>query len=340
MNRWRIGIIGSGWAGQKHGEALQKMPDRAEITAVADIDTALAEASAREWGAPFWSEDYIDLISNGGVDAVSICLPHDLHAPAAVSAALAGLHVLVEKPLANNIVEADAMITAAEAVGVQLMVAENVRFDATNQRVSEMLKEGVVGDIFLIRISREHQMHEYLRSRPWFLEQESAGIMVSGGIHDFELLRMLGGEIEHVYGLVAPKAIPEMKADDTSVALVQLVSGVSAVIVESFSIRTPEPHVKASVHGSDGSLWFYRDLIRIYKAPEDGMTEAVEEIKVSPQDTFLAEMEHFLDCLDSGAEPITSGREERKPLAAVQATYLSFKTGKRVYPADLESMDD
>lgn len=159
--------------------------------------------------------------------------------------------------------------------------------------------------------------------------------MYSGGIHDFELLRMLASEVAHVYGLAGRKSLPEMVADDTSVALVGMQSGTAAVIVESFSLRTAHPGVSGTVHGSQGSLWFDRasagDRIRLYSAPQDGQKNLVEEIVIPPNDTFLAEVVHFLDCLEGNTEPITSGREERKPLVAVLATYESMRRGERVY---------
>lgn len=331
MKRWRIGIIGCGWAGQQHAQALQALAQRVELCAVVDTDIALAKAKAQEWQVPVWTSDYHQILDPAQLDAVTVCLPHDLHAPVSIEALNQGLHVLVEKPLANTLAEADAMIAAAAAANRRLMVAETVRFHQTYLKVVELLQSGLLGDLFMIRISREHEMHAYLRQRPWFLEQESAGIMVSGGIHDFEIVRMLGGDIEHVYGLVGRKVLPEMVADDTSVALAGLRSGVAAVISESFSLKTPRPGVHGAVHGSRGSLWFYNEQIQTYTASQDGRPDSVETITVEARNTFEAEIEHFLDCLDDGAEPITSGRDQRKPLAAVVATYESFKLGRRVY---------
>jgi predicted dehydrogenase len=315
---------------------MRTLPGRVELRALADVDVEVAEAKAREWQVPVWTDDYGELLSSDKLDAVSVCLPHHLHAPVAIEAAQAGLHVLIEKPLATTLAEADDMIAAADAAGVRLMVAENVRFGAVYLKASELARDGILGSVFLVRISREHHMHDYVRRRPWFLERESGGIMYSGGIHDFELLRMLGGEIEHVYGLVGRKVLPEMAGDDTSVAVAGLRSGAAAVLVESFSLRTSDPGVWGTVHGSQGSMWFGGDHIRLYSAPQDGRRDLVEEMAVPPGDTFQAEMAHFLDCVEHDSEPITSGREERRPLVAVLATYESIRRGERVYLAEFD----
>jgi UDP-N-acetylglucosamine 3-dehydrogenase len=170
MKRWRIGIIGCGWAGSKHAQVIQRLSESVELCALADVDMDVAAARAREWNVNSYTANYRDILNSEDLDAVSVCLPHQLHAPATIQAAEAGLHVLVEKPLATNLAEADAMIAATEAAGVNLMVAEVVRFSSIYKRASKIIRSGTLGDIFLLRISREHQMHDYLRQRPWFLE--------------------------------------------------------------------------------------------------------------------------------------------------------------------------
>jgi UDP-N-acetylglucosamine 3-dehydrogenase len=337
MQRWRMGIIGCGWAGEQHARAMRALEGRIELCALADVNVEVAKARAVDWQVQKWTDDYKELLDRHSLDAVTICLPHHLHAPVATEAAEAGVHVLVEKPIATSLVEADAMIAAADAAGVQLMVAEDVRFDATYSRASELVRAGALGDVIQVRLSREHQMHDYLRRRPWFLEQESGGIMYSGGIHSFEVLRMLCGEVEHVYGLTGPKALPEMVSDDTSVALAGMQGGAIAVLAESFSFRTPRRGLHATVQGSSGSMRFHGDRIQLYFAPQDGHPELVETIETPSGDTVRVEMAHFIDCLEGTAVPITSGREERKPLVAVLATYESIRRGQRIYLRDYEA---
>jgi predicted dehydrogenase len=316
---------------------LRALAGRARLAAGADRQAATARQAAHDGGAPDWTTDYRELLSAGQCEAVCLCLPHQLHAVAAIAAAQAGLHVLVEKPLASTLAEADAMIAAAQKAGVRLMVAENVRYNAAYRRAAEIVAAGELGRLFLVRIAREHNMRDYLHKRPWFLADGDAGIMTSGGIHDFELLRMLAGEIAHVYAVEGAKAFPEMKADDNAVALAGLQNGAVAVIVETFSLRTPRPGVTVSAHGSLGSLWLGDESLRLYTAAQDGQARQVRESAAPEGDTFVTEMEHFLDCLDQPAlEPITSGGAARKPLAAVLAAYESMRTGQRINLAEFD----
>lgn len=335
MRRLNVGIIGFGWAGGQHARALSQLSDRAQLVGVAESNVSKLQRVPQVENRLFLTPDYRELLSLPQLDAVSICLPHNLHAPIAIEAAKAGRHILVEKPLATNVSDAEAMITAANSAGVVLMVAENVRFDATYQAVASRLQQGLLGPLFLIRIAREHNRRAYLRERPWFLVDDDAGIMMSGGIHDLELLRMLGGEIEHIYGVQGTKAFPEMNADDNSVAVASLHSGVVGIIVETFGLRTPRPGVFGSVHGQRGSLWFEETRLRLYRGDVDGEQNAVETVNIQPQDTFVAEMAHFLDCLRIPQhEPVTSGHRALAALAAVQAVYESMRTGRRVYLDD------
>jgi predicted dehydrogenase len=295
-----------------------------------------------DWHVAHWTDDYAQLLHTDLLDAVTLCLPHSLHAPAAISAARAGLHVLVEKPLATTLREADAMIAAADRAGIRLLVAETARFNAATQQAAALIQDDALGDLFLVRISREHQMHDYLVQRPWFLSEPSGGITFSGGIHDFETLRLLAGEIAHVYALPARKVLPEMAGDDSSVALVGLQSGAAAVLTESFSLRTPRPGVHITAHGSEGSLWLYGEEIRLYTAPQDGQSDQVQQWTVDGRDPFVAEIQHWLDCLDqslvSGQElaSVVDAREQRKPLLAVLAAHASMQRGDRVILSELE----
>ena len=117
-----MGIIGCGWAGSLHAAAIQKLRAKIHLAAACDRIPQKAEALAGTYGIAAHASDYAGILNRETLDAVSLCLPHHLHAEAAIRAAEAGLHVLVEKPLSATLEEADRMIEAARRYGVLLMV--------------------------------------------------------------------------------------------------------------------------------------------------------------------------------------------------------------------------
>lgn len=333
----RVAIVGCGWAGRRHAGAYRA--GDADLAWAVDLDLARANAI----GADHASTDLAVALSDARVKAVSVCLPHALHAPAAVAALEAGKHVLVEKPLAANLTEADQMIAAAEAASLVLMVAETVRFDPLLVRAIELVRAGAIGQPALVQITRQAYLRRsFLDERRWFLDRETAagGIMMSGGIHDFEVLRMLLGEPVSVFAARVRQRFVEMEGDDTSVATVRFPNDVTATLVESFLMKTfvtasgPEEHT-LRVDGDLGSLMVdgrERTIRMFSEAPEYQLPAGLAEyqIRVDGSDLFEQEIRHFLDCIEHGKEPITSARSQRRTLELVLAAYTSMETGALV----------
>lgn len=181
----------------------------------------------------------------------------------------------------------------------------------------------------------------FLEDRPWFLDARAAagGIMMSGGIHDAETMRMLLGEIESVYALRARQRFLEMEGDDTSAALFRFRDGTVGTLVESFCMKSLATAAGSEVHTLriDGDLGHLAvaepTTIRVFSEHPDyarGGALVKHAIHVPPADTFALEIDHFIQCLRSGEEPLTSGRRQRRALEVVLAAYRSMETGQPV----------
>jgi len=158
-------------------------------------------------------------------------------------------------------------------------------------------------------------------------------------VHSFATLLALLGEIESVQALRAPQRFLEMQGDDTSIALVRFASGVVGTVVESFCMKSLATAAGAEVHTLriDGALGHLRvtapHTLCVYSEAPSWATEgeiAERVIHVPEEDTFCLEAAHFLSCLRNGAEPLTSGRAQRRPLEIVLAAYRSMETGQPV----------
>jgi len=336
----RVAIIGCGWAGVRHAQAYAGCG--ANIRWAVDLRRERAESLRTIEKGIRTATDHRQALDDPRVEAVDICLPHHLHASVAVEAAQAGKHILCEKPMAASLEESDRMIEAAERSEVVLMIAENVRFDPLFHKIRDLLRNGVIGQPALVQMTREcYLTRSFLEERRWFLDAEAAagGIMMSGGIHDFETMRMLIGEVESIHAVRARQRLIEMEGDDTSVATIRFCDGTVGTLVESFVMKSLATAAGSEVHtlridGDLGSV-SVRDgsTIRLFSEREDFLPQgalAQHEIHVPAEDTFELEIEHFLHSIRTGEEPITSGRSQRRPLEIVLAAYESMASGQPV----------
>jgi predicted dehydrogenase len=336
-----VAVLGCGWAGTRHARAFARLG--AEVRWAVDAELSRAEALQRELKTCLTATDYHQALGDPDVDVVAICLPHHLHAPVAIAAAQAWKHILCEKPLATSLDEADRMIAAADQSGAILMVAENVRFDPLYRKVRDLVQGGVIGRPAVIQVTRETYLtRSFAEERRWYLDQQAAGggIMMAGGIHDFEALRMLVGEVESVQSLRARQRFAEMQGDDTSVAMVRFAGGAVGTLVESSVMKSLPTAAGAEVHtlridGDDGSLSVQDGTtIRFFTeglAPLPDGILVQHDLHVPAADTFSLEVAHLLECIRTGTEPITSGRSQRRPLELVLAAYRSMQTGQAVH---------
>ncbi len=144
----RLAVAGCGWAGRRHADAYAAAG--AELAWAVDPDRRRAAAL----GATATATEIATVLADPTLEALSVCVPHALHAEIAVAALDAGKHVLVEKPIATTLADADRMLAAADLAGRQLMVAENVHFDPLVARVRALLDGDAIGRPALIQRTR------------------------------------------------------------------------------------------------------------------------------------------------------------------------------------------
>ena len=253
-DRVRTALIGCGKVGQLHAAALAALPE-AEFVAACDADPARAADFAARYGARAYA-DLDALLAREAVQAVVIGTPHPLHAPAAIRAAEAGVHVLVEKPMAASLRDCDAMLAAARRAGVRLGVISQRRFYEPVRRMKEAIDAGKIGRPVL----GTFQMYSwrdpaYYRSDPWRgkWSTEGGGVLVNQSPHQLDLLRwLMGDEIAEIGGAWANLNHPEIEVEDTAVATIRFKGGGLGSVVTSVSQR-PGLYTKVHIHGSNGA---------------------------------------------------------------------------------------
>jgi predicted dehydrogenase len=339
MDRLRIAIVGCGWAGERHVRAFQSLSERARIVALVDNDQEFLEEKAKEWEISECYTDYREVFKRDDVDALSLCLPHNIHAEVAIASARAGKHILCEKPMAVTLEQADAMIAAAEQNHVKLMVAESARFQANYRTIKDCLDRGYIGNPILLRIvfmprRGSKAGYVYPGRRAWLTDTEIAGggQWMVNGIHRVSVARWLFGEVKSIYA--AEHRTPDFNLDiEANVcATLKFESGALGQVLSVPQASHFGYFDEVIVHGDEGAVVASRvdGKVHVYgertKAPENHLSVEVSE----KQDHFVLEMEHFLDYVQKDSPCICDGRSERESLAVVLGGFESMKTGSEV----------
>ncbi len=326
-----VAIVGAGWAGTRHVEAIRELGRKVSVECLVDNDPAhLAERSAA-LGVPKTYPTLGAALDDPDVDAVSICTPHARHRPMALVAAQAGKHVLCEKPIALTVADASAMIEAADGSGVKLFVAENLPYEAQSKLLREMVQTGEpIGEVTsasLVAGFRAEGGYGYPGRRSWLAEPEKGGTgtWMLHGIHTIAGLRYVFGEVETVY--VREHRTRSFSRDDmegTMSGTLTMESGIAVSIVQTAETRLFGNLGGYVIHGERGSVRASRDGYEVFV---DGVDPETRPYPENPLSSYAREMEAFADYVSGDAEGPTTGRSERRTLAIIEAGYESARTG-------------
>jgi UDP-N-acetyl-2-amino-2-deoxyglucuronate dehydrogenase len=249
----RTALVGCGKVGRTHAQALASLP-ASEFVAVCDASGDRAGA----FGAAFGARPFTDLavmLRDARVQALLVATPHPLHAEAAVRAAEAGAHVLIEKPMAASLADCDAILAAANRAGVTVGVISQRRLYEPVRRMRDAIDAGKIGrpalGVFQMYSWREPA---YYRSDPWRGQwsTEGGGVLVNQSPHQLDLLLWFLGDADEVTGYWANLNHPQIEVDDTAVASIRFRSGALGSVITSVAQR-PGLFTKVHVHGTNGA---------------------------------------------------------------------------------------
>ena len=336
----RMAVIGVGWAGTRHAEAVKELGRKITVNCLVDSDPVHLEAKAKELGVFKTNTEIDDVLADPEVDEVSICMPHALHCEVAVAAAEAGKHVLCEKPIALTVEDATRMIRAAETAGVRLYVAENLTYAPMSRFLREQVQSGrYIGEVITASVVDGFRgvPFGYPGRRAWLARPDmgGTGTWMLHGIHRMAQMRYVLGEVEAVY--MKEHHAGSFGRDDiegTMTGLLSMENGFQVAVVQTCEIRLKKGQRRRYViHGDRGSIL----------ATEAGCEVFSEELGKEPLhlsypkgalSDYALEMEAFADYVTDGIEGPTTARSERRSLAIVQAGYESARDGQ---PVDLET---
>jgi UDP-N-acetyl-2-amino-2-deoxyglucuronate dehydrogenase len=362
MEKVRTALVGYGKVAHTHAWALKALPE-SQFVAVCGRSVDRARTFAGQYGVASYG-DVSEMVERSRVDAVVICTPHPAHAGPAIAAARGGAHVLVEKPLAADLRDCDAMIDAARQAEVKLGVISQRRLYEPVQRVKQAIDDGKIGRPVLGTVVMLGWRDEaYYASDPWRgrWDLEGGGVLVNQSPHQLDLLQWFMGPIEELCGYWANLNHPYIEVEDTAVAVLRFTGGGLGSIVVSNS-QKPGIYGKVHVHGAsgasvgvqtDGGAMFIAGMSTVLEPPINdlwtvpGEEEMLEQWQAQDRDTFeridatrhyhLLQDRDFLRAILEGREPMVPGVEGRKTVELFTAIYRSQRDGGPVrFPLDAE----
>jgi predicted dehydrogenase len=329
----KVGIVGVGFMGSTHAAAWAGT--EAQIAGFVAETTGEARPFADQYGAKIYP-DLAALLDQ--VDVVDLCTPTHLHYPMVLQAAVAGKHIICEKPLARSVVQSQEMLQACRRAGVRLLVAHVVRFFPEYALAKTAVVDGKVGRPGVIRLSRG----SFRPKKPvgnWFLDEaKSGGILMDLMIHDFDYARWVAGEVESVFAKKVTSGQPEASID-YGLAILKHASGALSHIAGAWAYPPPTFRTHLEIAGDAGLIEFDSDdsaPIRNLIARPSGDSPDVG-LPSSPvsESPYTSQIKEFYQALLSGKPARVSAEDGLASVQIAEAAIQSAATGQAVRLAPL-----
>lgn len=337
----RVALVGCGRISIRHAELLGGgHVEGAELAAVCDIDPAKAAALGEKYGIPHFNSIAEMMTSGVPIDVVAVLTESGYHAENVLELAPYGKHIIVEKPMALTLDDADEMIAACAEHGCRLFVVKQNRFNVPIVKVREALEAGRFGRLVMgtVRV-RWCRRQDYYDQSPWRGSWAlDGGVLTNQASHHVDVLEWMLGDVESVFAM-STTALADIEAEDTAVVVLRFRSGALGVIEATTATRPTDLEGSLSVLGERGTVevagfalnhmktWLFEEM-------DERDEEVLERFSVNPPDVYgfghRAYYDHVIDCLETGREQLVDGLEGRRSLELISAIYESVETGREV----------
>lgn len=336
----RIGLIGCGFYAQNHLNSWRDLASGgARLVAVCDRDEAKARAAGETFGAQ-WFTDARLMLDTVQLDLVDITTRMDTHRELAALTAERKIPTVVQKPFAPEWDECVAIVEKSRSHGAWLAVHENFRFASAMMRVAQVIAAGTIGTPSWARICFRTGYDVY-KGQPYFYNEERLAIL-DVGIHVLDLARVFMGEVERVY-CETQRRNPKVRAEDTATMTLRHASGAVSVVECTYEARRSDdafPETLLEIEGPLGSIIMKKGEVMAVTTQGLSFEERVGTPLLSwttrpwhvSQEAARNTCKHMLDALRAGVPADTSGEDNLKTYALVEAAYESARTHASVRP--------
>ncbi|MGC8845176.1 MAG: Gfo/Idh/MocA family protein [Candidatus Hydrogenedens sp.] len=346
MKKVGFGIIGCGNIGPVHASAINAIPN-AKLIAVSDVVEKNAVKLASQYNAEPYT-DYKKMLERKDIQAICICVPSGLRAEIAENCAMAGKHILSEKPLEVTTQRIDRIIKAADKYGVLLGCIFQSRFAEGSRLVKQAIEQNrfgklVLGDAYI----KWFRSKEYYASASWrgTWKLDGGGALMNQGIHQIDLLLWFMGPVKRLYAQTQCIAHEGLEVEDLATATLEFQNGAYGVIEGSTAIWPGHP-ARVEIHGFEGSavledgklvFWRFSKKKPIDTKVEQSMAKeselgsgAGDPLSAIKIEGHRRQIEDFAHAILKGRKPAVDGREGRNAVALIEKIYKSARLRKPI----------
>jgi UDP-N-acetyl-2-amino-2-deoxyglucuronate dehydrogenase len=339
MNKFKAAIIGCGSIFDMHANSIAAL-ENVELIAVCDNNPERSKQKAKQFNCKYYL-DYMQMVEKEQLDVVHICLPHYLHAPAAIYAAKAKVNVLTEKPMAIDLNAAEQMVESAKTSGVNLGVIFQNRYNQASILIKDTLSSGALGKILGGKCCITwRRTKEYYSADPWrgTWDMEGGGVIINQAIHTLDLMRwFIDSEIEYIQATMANRVIKTIEVEDFAEGIITYKNGVISSFY-ALNYHSYDAPVEIELHCEKGMIKMVgeRASIKFY----DGRELIADR---NPNETFnygdgkkgywgvghQKQIGNFYDALEKGIAPDITGEEAVKTQKVICEIYESGRKNFR-----------
>ena len=334
----RIGLVGCGRISERHFQVLAANPGY-QLAAVCDIQRERGEALAVKAGIPFYT-DALEMVRKENLDMASVLTESGLHAKIGIMLAPHVQALVVEKPMALTLEDADDLIESCDRMGTKLYVVKQNRYNPPVVKLRQAIEAGHFGKTVLgtVRV-RWCRDQSYYSQDPWRgTWAMDGGVFTNQASHHIDLLQWMMGPVESVKAYTATRLV-DIEAEDTGVAVLRFSNGALGVIEATTATRPRDLEGSLSILGERGSvviggfavnkleIWNFSDP-EVQALGNQDPSQAVPNVYGLGHAAFYEEVLH---CMETGKRPMLDGLAGRKSLEIINALYESATTGKEVF---------
>lgn len=337
----KFALLGCGRIAKRHSELLGKNQIKnAKLVAVCDLIEDKARNIGNQFQVPYFT-DVNHLLDRVDVDVVSVLTESGYHAKHVIEIAKHKKHIVVEKPMALTLDDADAMIQACDEAGVKLFVVKQNRFNVPVIKTREALEVGRFGKLVLgtvrVRWCRPQAYYDQDSWRgTWALD---GGVLTNQASHHIDLLEWMMGEVESVHAM-STTALVNIEAEDTAIVNLRFRNGALGIIEATTAVRPKDLEGSLSILGETGTVeigGFAVNKMKVWNFTDEQEADAdvMEKYSVNPPNVYgfghQAYYEHVVDSILNNKKHLVDGLQGRKSLELINAIYESIETKKEVF---------